>query len=61
MKLCKLPYELTVCKLSSVDDIDLGLDFLFIGKTDKEISLVCRTEEVPSPATEREEAGYTII
>ena len=55
MKLCKLPYEFSVCKLSSMDDIDLGMDFFFIGKTDEEISLVCRTEDVPASATDRED------
>lgn len=34
MELKKLGYELTVCKLESAEDIDLGKDFYFIGKTD---------------------------
>ena len=55
MKLIKLSYELSVCKVSSTKDIDLSLDFLFIGKTDKEISLVCKTEDVPTSATDRED------
>ena len=44
MKLKKLPYTLTVCKLETVEQIDLNAGFYFIGKTDEELSLVCRTE-----------------
>ncbi len=55
MKLTALPYNLTVCKLSSVEDIDLSLDFFFIGRTDEEISLVCKTEDLPSKTTDRED------
>lgn len=47
MKLKKLPYELSVCKLPSQNDINFNLDFCFIAKTDAEISLVCKTEDVP--------------
>jgi hypothetical protein len=58
----KLPHELTVCKVESVADIDLTSDFLFIGKTDEEISLVCKTGETPRDATEREDGwkGFVI-
>ena len=55
MKLIKLPYELSVCKFLSTKDIDLSLDFFFIGRTDEEISLVCETEDVPTSATDRED------
>ena len=55
MKLRKLPYELSVCKLSAMDDINLSMDFFFVGKTDEEISLVCRTEDVPASAIDRED------
>lgn len=48
MYLKKLPFELSVCKLNSADDINCNIDFCFIAKTDEEISLVCKTEEVPS-------------
>lgn len=39
--------QLTVCKLKSTADIDLNHDFYFIGRTDEEISLVCKTEDTP--------------
>lgn len=47
MKLRKIPYELSVCKLPSQNDINFNLDFCFIAKTDYEISLVCKTVDVP--------------
>ena len=48
-----LPYSLTVCKVSHVRDINLEAGFFFVGRTDSEISLVCKTEDVPPGATER--------
>ena len=52
MELKKLDYDLTVCKVSDVSDIDMNAEFYFIGKTDEEISLVCRTEDTPANTTE---------
>ena len=62
MKLEKLPHKLTVCKLSNIADIDLNADFYFVGRTDEEISLVCRTEDTPANTTEREDGwrGFRI-
>ena len=62
MELEKLSYDLTVCKVSEVSDIDIGKDFYFIGKTDEEISLVCRTEDTPADTTERDDGwkGFRI-
>ncbi len=55
MELKKLSYDLTVCKLARMDGIDLDDGFYFIGKTDEELSLVCRTECTPENTTERED------
>ena len=55
MELKKLDYNLTVCKVSSESDIDLTKDFYFIGKTDEELSLVCRTEDTPHNTIERDD------
>lgn len=52
MELKKLPYELTVCKVADISDLDLSKDFYFIGRTDEEISLVCKTEDTPTNTTE---------
>ncbi|MDO4806333.1 MAG: ACT domain-containing protein [Coriobacteriales bacterium] len=62
MKLRKLPYDLTVCKVESIRDIDLTSGFFFIGKTDDELSLVCLTDEVPATTVERDDGwkGFVI-
>ena len=62
MKLKVLPYDLTVCKVPSLTDIHADAGFFFIGKTDEEISLVCRTEDAPSDTTDREDGwrGFRI-
>ena len=62
MKLKKLPYDLTVCKVASLADVDLNTEFFFLGKTDEELSLVCRTEDTPEDTTERDDGwkGFRI-
>ena len=62
MKLKKLPYNLTVCKLRDISAINLSAEFFFIGKTDEELSLVCRTEDTPANTTERDDGwrGFRI-
>ena len=62
MELKKLDYDLTVCKVSNIADIDTSADFYFIAKTDEELSLVCRTEDVPESTLEREDGwkGFRI-
>ena len=62
MELKVLPYDLTVCKLKKMEDIDLNAEFFFIGRTDEELSLVCRTEDVPKNAAPREDGwkGFRI-
>lgn len=54
MELKRFDYELTVCKVSDESMIDLGKDF-FIGKTDEELSLVCKTEDTPAETTARDD------
>ena len=55
MELKKLDRALTVCKVASVDDVDLSGELVFVGKTNEEISLVCETRNVPAGAIERED------
>ena len=62
LELKRLPYDLTVCKLQKAADIDLNKEFYFIGKTDEELSLVCRTEDTPDATIERDDGwkGFRI-
>ena len=56
MKIKKLEYDFTVCKVKSVDNIDLAKPFYFVGKTDEEI---VATREKAIKALE--EKGYEIV
>ena len=62
MKLKKLEHKLTVCKVADINDVDTGKDFYFIGKTDEETSLVCKTDDTPQKTTERDDGwrGFRI-
>ena len=57
-----LPCELSVCRVSSLKDIDLGKSFFFLSRTDEEISLVCRTEDCPEHTVRRDDGwrGFRI-
>ena len=62
MELKTLDEKLSVCKVADVSDIDLTAEIYFIGKTDEELSLVCRTEDTPKNTTERSDGwrGFRI-
>ena len=62
MELKRIAHKLTVCKVGNLSEIDLSAEFYFIGKTDEELSLVCRTEDTPSKTIEREDGwrGFRI-
>ena len=55
MELKTIPYPLTVCKLADLPAFDAVRDFYFLSKTDEELSLVCRTEDVPPNTTDRDD------
>ena len=62
MVLKRIEDKLTVCKVAEISDIDLDDDLFFIGKTDEELSLVCRTEDTPENTVERDDGwrGFRI-
>ena len=62
MELKKIELNLTVCKVKNVSDIDMTSEFYFIGRTDEEISLVCKTEDTPIETVERDDGwkGFRI-
>lgn len=62
MELKGIAHHLTVCKVAAVSDIDMAADFYFIGKTDEEISLVCKTEDTPTNTIDRDDGwrGFRI-
>ncbi len=62
MELKRITDKLSVCKVTDISDIDLTADFYFIGKTDEELSFVCKTKDVPPKTVEREDGwrGFRI-
>ena len=62
MELKLLPYAMTVCKLPDLSEADLSRPFTFLGHTDEELSLVCRTGDVPAHTIAREDGwrGFRI-
>lgn len=62
MELKKMEYDFTVCRVETMEDIDTATDFFFIGKTDEEISLVCKSDDTPKKTTERDDGwkGFRI-
>ena len=44
MRIKKMDYDFSVCKVRDYSMVDLNSRFCFIGKTDEENSLVCLTD-----------------
>lgn len=55
MKLKRLEYHFSICKVKDFSQIDLESEYCFIGKTDEEKSVVCITEKCPKNIVERED------
>ena len=54
MKLQKLNYNLSVCKVNNIEQVDFSREFVLLSKTTDEISLVCETDYVPHGVIESE-------
>ncbi len=53
MELKKIKGKFSVCKVANYWMLDEEEKYCFVGKTDEECSLVCRTEKVPENTIER--------
>lgn len=62
MVLKRLDVKFSVCKVIDYSMVDLTDTYCFIGKTDEENSLVCRTKKVPANVTFRDDGwrGFRI-
>ncbi len=62
MELKKLNCKFSVCKVKNIHAIDYTGEFVFIGRTDREVSLVCETQFAPKNVIEREDGwlGFRI-
>lgn len=55
MKIKKINEDFTICKLEEYSEINLGLPWVFVASTDKELSLVCPTYMTPKETLARED------
>ncbi len=55
MELKIIDEDFTVCQTTDFSEVDLNDQYCFIGKTDEENSVVCRTEKCPSNTINRED------
>ena len=55
MKIKKITYDFSVCKVADYSLVNLNAEYCFTGKTDEEKSLVCLTSEVPANVTEQDD------
>ena len=50
-----LPFDFSICKAASRAALQSECEFYFTAVTDEEISIVCKTEDVPRVTTARED------
>lgn len=55
MKIEKIDHDFTICKVKDYSRVNFESEYVFIGRTDEENSLVCITENVPDNVTERDD------
>ena len=60
MELQKIDLDFTICKIDSIEQVDFSREFVFLSKTNDEISLVCESTFVP-PVTVASEAGWKAL
>lgn len=50
-----LAEEFSICKINNLNSINFSTEYLFLSKTDQEISLVCKTKFVPTDCIHRKD------
>lgn len=55
MEIKSISHEFSVCKVADYSMVDMESEFVFTGRTDEELSLVCITEDVPDNTVERDD------
>lgn len=55
MRIKVLKQDFSVCKVIDYTETDINKEFVFTGKTDEELSLVCPTDIVPQNTTDRDD------
>ena len=55
MKIKRIDFDFSVCKVENFSLVDFEDEYIFIGKTDKENSLVCITDDIPENVLQRDD------
>lgn len=55
MRIKRIDYDFSVCKVIDYSEVDLEQEFCFVSKTDEEKSLVCNTSFVPGNVIDRDD------
>ena len=55
MKIKRIEDSFSVCKVENYSLVNMNSEYCFTGKTEEENSLVCRTKDVPSNVTDRDD------
>lgn len=55
MDIERINKDFTVCTINDLSKVNYNSEFVFVGKTDSELSLVCQTSDVPSGAKKCED------
>ena len=55
MELKIIDKEFAICKVEDFSQINLNDEFIFVGKTDNELSVVCEMESIPNNCTDIDE------
>ena len=55
MKIKKIKYDFSVCKVADYSLVNLNAEYSFIGKTNEEKSFVCITDDVPPNVVQRDD------
>ena len=60
IELKKIDRDFTICKMETIENVDISQEFVFIQKTPDELSIVCESEYVPDNAIATE-AGWKAL
>ena len=55
MRIQRLDYDFSICKVKDFSAVSFRSEYYFIGRTEEECSLVCITEDVPWNVTDRDD------
>ena len=55
MKIKKIPYDFSICKVTDYSKVNIAAEYCFTGKTDEENSLLFLKEDVPANTLERDD------